>query len=192
MLNHFFFKKAGAGETAEDLSEAFILPGSWLPLINDMQTTKVKNVSVNVINMGDPTDFFEALDTHTGLAIQDALPPQDCYQFTLKLNTRAIRAGSKRFSGIPATQTTDGIITGSDEILNMNLVATIMAEPLVGAGAAIYNHVVVKRVGLPTPGTPPYTSYRLPTSDGEVMTGLVVAVLAKTRVSHQTTRGNGR
>lgn len=192
MLNHFFFYSESSGAVALDLLEGFRATGGYLDEMNDLQGTFVKNDNIRVINLGSFTDFAEDAATGTGSAEADQLlPPHSAINFTLKLDTREIRPGSKRVSGIGELFQEHGLLSDAGYISAVNGFKNKMLEPIVWEDVS-FDHIVVKRVGLPTPGTPPYSSYRLPGSDGELVYGNIVAVLANMKVSHQVSRGNGR
>jgi hypothetical protein len=192
LLNKFFFQKAGTGETAHKLAEAFDAASSWLSKINLIQESIVNNVDISVINLGDPTDFDVITASLTGGYSGDALPPHSAVNFTLKLNTRVLRPGSKRFSGVPESVQVNGVITDSTYITALNGLRTIMETDLAGLTTDIYRPVVIKRVPYTVALPTTHTAYRLPTTDEELSVGIVKAVVLNTRISHQTSRGNGR
>jgi hypothetical protein len=192
MLNHFFYYSEDATAAALPLIEAFRAAGGVLDLINDIQGTWVKNDLLRAINLGSFTDFAEDVIAGTGAAeAEQILPPHSAINYTLKLDTREVRNGSKRFSGIGEVFQEHGIVTSAPYIAALNALKVALGVPIVWEDAT-FDPIVVKRVGLPTPGSPPYTSYRLPVDDTELVYGNVSAVLVNMRVSHQVSRGNGR
>lgn len=192
MMNNFFYTSADTGANAEGLYDAFISATYLLEKINGVQAQHVKNGLIRVINLGSFTDFFENEPTGEGtFGAGEVLPMHDAVNFTLRLSTRAIRPGSKRFSGLNESIQANGLIDNAPAIVALGELEFALAQNL-DDGLHTYLPIVVKRIGLPTPGTPPYTSYRLPITDGELVFGNVVAALVNLHISHQVSRGNGR
>lgn len=193
MLTNFFFQRGIGATNAEALFNAFKAAGSYLPKINTVQASHVKNVSARVINLGDPSDFYEAELTGAGVGNADPLPAYAAYGFTLKLNTRAIRPGSRRLPGVVEDATTLGIVTSTVVVNGLNDLANAFKTALPFGGAASYVPVVVKRVEYDVPNTTPQrTAYRIPQGEDPVVVGNIVAVLVNLKVTHQVSRGNGR
>lgn len=192
MLGNYFYTSVDATANANTLAAAFTdAVDGMVPLINAIQTPGMHNDSVRVINLGLLSDFADLPVSGSGTdANAETLPVHDAISFTLKINTRAMRPGSKRISGIAEANVVNGIVTQAGMITAIGALEIGLAAEIVD-GAATFLPVIVKRIGLPL-GDPPYTSYRLPETDGELVTGQVVAALASLKVSHQVSRGNGR
>jgi len=192
LLNNFFYISPDAPANAAVLIDGFTDTGGMLELINDTQSIVIKNDGIRVINLGNLTDFEDRPASGAGaISSGECLPPFAAINYTLKVNTRAVRPGSKRIAGVAESVQAHGLVTDSGMITAIGALEIALADVVVEAGAT-FTPIVVKRVGLPTPGTPPYTSYRLPESDGELVYGLVTAAVVNLRVSHQVSRGNGR
>lgn len=181
----FFDHTAGSG-TAADLAVAF--GAARGDLMNAFQTELIKNLSIDIINLGNPGDFVSLPWLGTGALAQDTLPPFNAVGFTMKVNTRAVRKGSKRVSGLAETDVTNGEITGTTTLANIELLRIAMAQEIVDASDT-WLPVVVKRIKEAVPGTTPtrYT-YRLPTTGDPLVTGEVVVALTNPNVAHQVSR----
>jgi len=184
--NVFFFDHTAGAGNATDMATAF--GDAFSTLINQIQAPIVKNYSIDVINLGDLGDFASVPWLGSGTQIGDALPPYAAISFTLKVNTRAVRKGSKRISGVPESAQIDGKLTNEGYIAAVELLRLAMQQEVVTANDT-YLPVVVKRIKEPVVGTVPlqYT-YRLPTIGDTLVTGEVVVVLTTTSLSHQVSR----
>jgi hypothetical protein len=121
-------------------------------------------------------------------ATDESLPSFAAIGYTLKLNTRAVRPGSKRIAGIPEIVTNRQTITDAAYIALMEAFRLKLQSPLVGA-ADTWQLVVVKRVKTPVVGTVPLQyDYRMPTTDADLVYGSVVAALTSTTISSQVSR----
>lgn len=181
----FYNHTAGAGGAAQ-------LADDWADQVGElmlpMQCTIVKNLTINVINLGDLSDFEYVTWAGTGTQAQQALPPYAAVGFTMKLNTRAVAKGSKRVSGIPETAGQDGVLTDATYV-------DLVEDFRVALGSEIttvddtWSPIVLKRVKTAVVGTVPtkYT-YRLPATDGELVIGEITSVLTSTRLTHQVSR----
>jgi len=184
--NVFFFDHTAGAGNATDMATAF--GDAFSTLINQIQAPIVKNYSIDVINLGDLGDFASVPWLGSGTQVGDALPPYAAIGFTLKVNTRAVRKGSKRISGVPESAQIDGKLTNEGYIAAVELLRLAMQQEVVTASDT-YLPVVVKRIKEPVVGTVPlqYT-YRLPTIGDTLVTGEVVVVLTTTSLSHQVSR----
>lgn len=181
----FYERTAGAGGSA-DLA---VLWGEEIgALINALQTTNIKNYSVDVINLGDLEDFIALPWVGTGVVEDDTMPPYVAYGYTTKLNTRAVRHGGKRVSGVPETGATNGVVTAAPVLANMETLRLAMFAELAG-GDDTFLPIVVKRVREEVADTEPqqYT-YRLPETDGELVFGEIVVALTSPNLTSQVSR----
>jgi hypothetical protein len=196
MHMNFFYRAKDADGTAQALHAAMGGGDGIIGQINEIQSTWVKNFNLKVINLFSLTDFFEQGINGTGEVAQPALPAQDTMSFTLKLNTRGVKPGRKSVSGIPAIWNDHGIITNTDGIGAVNLLASMLAEDIEDTGTgAVFEPVVVKRVQTPVAATeerPAYTKYNLPTEAEDASWGKVVSVLVNNHFGSMDTRDNGR
>lgn len=182
----FFFEHTAGEGNWGDLAEVF---GTTIGAkINDLQTTTVHNDSIDVINLGDPVDFGFALWAGLGAYDESALPPYAAIGFTFKLNTRAVRHGGKRISGIPESVADNGKIVDAAYRAKRELLRLVMQQELVDADNT-WLPVVVKRIRTPVAGTVPQQyKYALPKSGDPLVLGEVVAVLTSDDLSHQVSR----
>ncbi len=186
MINVFFFNHAAGTGHAGELNLQF--EEQWLPLILALQTNAVTTLELDSINLGDLSDFDTLLNNDIGAYSTEVLPAANALNFTFKLDTRAVRPGSKRFSGIPETVTNEGIINDTTYLTKIEALRLAMSGNLIGAGDT-FQPVVVKRVKTPVTGTVPlqYT-YRLPKTDSELVFGGVTVALTSDQVSTQVSR----
>lgn len=186
MNNVFFYSHtAGDGDWA-DLAASF--GTAFMPALNNLQCAIVKNQSIDVVNLGVPTDFGFLPVVGAGLNVAEALPPFAALSYTMKVNTRAVRKGSKRFSGIPESVQVDGKIVDPPYQGNIDTMRIFLQQELVSADDT-WLPVIVKRIKEPVIGTVPlkYT-YRLPAVGDTLVLGEVVVVLTTFDVKHQVSR----
>lgn len=182
----FFYDHTAGDGNWEDLNDAF---GTAIGAsMNAIQSAQIKNVSIDTINMGDFTDFGFSVWAGAGAVAGEVLPPSDAYGFTFKLNTREVSSGGKRFCGVPEAYQNAGEIAGDIVTGGIETLRIALMQELVSADDT-WLPVVIKRVKEPITGTVPlqYT-YRLPTTDGELVVGEVVVALTTNRVKHQVSR----
>lgn len=181
----FYDHTAGTGDST-DLAVAW---GTGIgDAINDMQCSHVRNYSIDVINLGDLSDFDSVPWTGGGAIVQEANPPFAAVGFTMKVDTRAVRKGSKRISGIPETVVQNGVVTDSAYLALMETLRGAMQVEIV-TGTDTFLPVVVKRIKTAVTGTVPlqYT-YRLPTIGDPLTLGEIVVVLTSPNLTHQVSR----
>jgi len=189
--NTFFYRRLGGGtDTAQALA-------NWEnliePKLQDVTCSILTYVRLDAVNLGDPTDFATLALGDTGNVVTQSSPFHTAINFTYKLNTRAVRPGSKRITGIPENVTTFNVITDVAYIASLELLRAELGFNLRSGGVDNWKPVVVKRIKyVPDPAHPTRFAYRLPETDLELVFGDVVAVLVDTRLSHQVSRGNGR
>lgn len=186
MENVFFYDHTAGDGNSSDLATVFNTV--MVPAINALQCDRVKNYDFVITNFGDLADFAQPAVAGIGAYAADPLPPFNAINYTLKLNTRAVRKGSKRISGVPELASAAGVIVDELYITKMNDLRTLFMNELVDAGNT-WLPIVVKRVKEPVVGTVPqqYT-YRLPATSSELVTGEIVVALTSLNVSHQTSR----
>ncbi len=184
--NVFFFEHTAGSGNAFDLATSFTTV--YVPAINALQGNQLQNVSLDVANMGDPADFATPVITGNGAFNEDCLPPYAAVGYTLKVNTRAVRKGSKRFSGVPESVQDDGKISSSTYRTAQEALRVILQQELVSSDDT-WLPVILKRVKTAVSGTTPvqYT-YRLPATDSELVVGEVVVALTSDTLSHQVSR----
>lgn len=181
----FYDRTAGVGNAA-DMAENW---GTSIgALMNDLQCSVVRNYSIDVINLGDLGDFASVPWIGGGLGVEQSHPPFVSVGYTMKVNTRAVRKGSKRISGIPESADTDGVITAAPYKAAMESLRIAMQQEIVDESNT-WLPVVVKRIKEPVVGTVPqqYT-YRLPTVGDPLVLGEVVVVLTSFNLTHQVSR----
>lgn len=195
IMSKWYFRSKDALGSAANLYQAFKQANGYLVRINELQSRVLNNVELRVINLFSLTDFFFGNPTGQGtIASDEMLPLHSALNITLKLNTRGIRPGSRRISGIDEASQSKGLITGAAYITSLNSTLVFLSNTLTNATTAdTYDHVVVGRIKYDVPDTDSVReAYRLPANQGEANAGLVIAALANLRISHQVSRGNGR
>jgi len=185
--NVFFFNKQGSAGNAADLAAAFV--ADWSPTLRSIQSAQLHWNAIDVINLGDDTDFESLPQSVVGAAGDgDTLPAFNAIGYTLKTVTRAIKPGSKRFAGVLEAVVTNGVAVEPTFVLEIEAVRILLDDTLVGDDDS-YDHVVVKRVKELIPDTePPKFSYRLPETDGECVVGLVKQAFSNLTVTSQVSR----
>jgi hypothetical protein len=188
--NTFYYRALFGVKTAEA-----VVTGFWDRFDTayaNLQTDQISNYLARCINLGDLSDFHEMSLTGAGANTgEDTMPLHDCINFTKRVNTRAVKPGSVRVSGIPTLYTTEGRVIGDTFIGFVNAFRSLLDDKIVvTSGVEEYQPIVVKRVPYVTPSG--RDAHRLPESTGELVTGDVVAALVNLKVSHQSSRGNGR
>lgn len=186
MKNVFHYVVEGAGGTAEELATNF--KSDVMPKIVAWQSSSVANKALKAFSLYVPADFTEESLTGTGTAgSTEYLPLHDAVNFTMKLNTRAIRAGKKRFSGLTEGDTSQGWVTNSVVITALNSLRTQLGTSLTGSSGAVYRPCVVKRVKETDAETGKVT-YRMPATIEETVWGGVVTTLLNLRITTQRSR----
>lgn len=185
-LNVYFYEKTLGSGAAENLAADF--QDVVLPAVNQVQSTNVLNVDLDVSNLGDTADFDVLTLIDGGMLDAESLPAFNALSYTFKPDNRAVRHGGKRFVGVPESVTVVNDITGATYLGYMEDLRAILADPIVGLSNT-WRPVLIKRIRSTVPDTvPPRYTYRLPrTGDTLVVAGLL-NVLVSTKVRHQTSR----
>lgn len=185
--NVYFFDHILGDGLSTDLALDF--EGQWLPSILALQTSAMTTTGLSVFNMADLSDFanLPLLSTGTFGAVEQ-LTTFDAIGYTFKLNTRAVRPGSKRICGIPEQVTSLNTVTDPTYLGLMEALRLKYQASMVGA-ADTWKLIVVKRVKTPVVGTVPLKyNYRLPTTELDYVAGSVVAALDSPIVTSQVSR----
>lgn len=187
----WFFNQVEILGGAAALFTAFTASGGIMDLMNDLQSTQIANESCKVSNLFSLTDFYEGALAGSGIYETEMLPLFCALNFSLKVDTRGVRPGSKRVPGIPNSAETDGLITLSTYVTAINALKAAMVADVGGGGTGVFDPIVVKRIYEPaTEDKKAY--YRLPQGAEELNFGHITAALVNMQVSHQVSRGNGR
>lgn len=189
LANVYFFNHAVGTGTSVDLATDF--ETDVLPAVEALQCVQVVSRSIDVINLGDLADFYSlVIPAGHGALEGEMLPIFNAIGYTLKLDTRAVRPGSKRIAGIPEVEQVDGTITNAGYLASMESLRIILENNVVGA-ADTWQPVVLKRVRTAVAGTVPLKyRYRLPRTDDELVFGGVTVALTSPDIKHQVSRGN--
>jgi len=190
-MNVHFYQDLTFASTAEELVGAYI--DGVIPKVLPIQTASIDHILVDAVNLADSSNFFEARILEEGSRTGETLPLFNAISFGLRLNSRALRPGSKRISGISETDQASGQLTGST-ILGLVETLRLQFKSILLVGVIeVFQPIVVKRILYEVPDSSPVrTAYRLPENDGEFVFGNVIEVLTTINVRHQVSRGNGR
>lgn len=190
-MNVFFYQDLLLASTAENVVDSY--QTDVIPKVIAMQQSSCDHIKIDAVNLADPSNFFEDDTVFEGTESGDTLPLFNSVTFGLRLNSRALRPGSKRISGIGEAAQANGLITSSGFLSVMETYRIQMKTILLSGVLSTFQPIVVKRVPYTVEGSDPArTAYRLPLTDEEFVFGNVVDCLTTTRVTHQTSRGNGR
>jgi len=185
--NIFTYQRDDTG-LAIDLKTAFV--ANVLNLINFIQFGDIKNVLLRITNLGDLSDNWdEPLTGEGAVTAGQMLPVHDAVNFTLRPTSRAVRPGSKRFSGISESFQAGGTITDSGYIGDLNDLKAGLGTVIDSGDGDTFTPVIVKRVKYnPDPDRPEHFAYRFPTIGETPVVSTISGVLLNTRVSHQVSR----
>jgi len=185
--NVFFFQRLDVLGNAEDLVTSFI--AVQLAEYRRIQGAACSTQEIKCINLGDPGDFYDEPLALGGLAgASDMLPPFNAVGFSLRTNTRLVRAGSKRFAGVLEAVVLNGVITEPGYVGAVEDVRLMLDDNVVGTDSD-YQPVVVKRIKEAVVGTvPPQFTYRLPTVGDPLVLGLVTQAKTNLKVTSQSSR----
>lgn len=188
IMNTYFFNHTAGSGFAIDLVQDFI--DVMMPLVNQLQCNVIDNVLIEAFNLEVLSDFWSQDPTGAGALTGDMLPLFNAVSFTVKPNTRAVRKGGKRISGVPESVQNVGVITDGTYLGFIEDYRLQLATELVGTSDT-WTPVIIKRVKTAISGTvPTQYRYRLPVNDSELVYGGVQSVLASVNVSSQVSRKN--
>lgn len=186
-LNVYFYKATDVplGADASDVTAAFI--ETVLPTLTPLQVNDVVHTSIKATNLFDPTDQNEELISTAGEGSGDPLGTFEAYPFRLIGDNASVRSGSKRIAGVPEDATTNGVVTASGVITDLDATAAILAAGvlfgLLDAGTLV--PVIVKRLLVDG-------EYILPDNAGDAVLSNVVDALFSPLVTSQVSRKVGR
>lgn len=186
--NIYFYRHAAGTGVATDLALDF--EANVLPLVRALQVSQVTDVGIQAYNLGDLGDFVNL--PVVGGGTYGSVPYKPSFVavgFSMKVNTRAVRQGSKRISGVPTEVANGDTITSSGYIAAMEALRLQLGTNLTGGGDT-FTPIVVKRVKTLVAGTtPPKYKYNLPVPPAtDATVGDVVAVLTSNDLTSQVSR----
>lgn len=186
--NVYFYQRLAPSSTSGMLIAAFI--DDMLTKIRALQVNAFTTTEVTAFSLGEPTDFdSEPLALTGSYGSDDSLPSFNAIGYSLKVNTRAVRSGSKRIAGIPETVTTRNFITEGEYIGRIETLRLAMGAQVEVDGVA-FSPVVVKRTKtLILLTNPPQYRYTLPVAGEPLVVGNVTSVKNTLKISHQVSRG---
>jgi hypothetical protein len=191
ILNVYFYQDLLLASIAQNVAESWI--ADVLPKVIAMQSNTLTHERVEVVNLDDPSNFYEVATGDTGVGTTAALPSHDAINYSLRLNSRALRPGSKRYAGLSEDATVGNFFTAAPFLVAAETLRVQQYTILLSGILETFQPIVVKRVKYnPDPGDLTHFAYRLPENDAEFVFGNVVNALTNTRVSHQVSRNNGR
>lgn len=188
LMNVFFYQDLLLASNAQVLVEAYI--AGVIPKAQAIQNSNLIHTLVDAVNLADPSNFFESRIEMSGFGSGDMLPIFNATTFALRLNSRALRPGSKRIAGVSESDQSNGSFVGSTILTAIEAYRVQMKSVLMSGVLLTFQPIVVKRVPYDVPDTSPVrTAYRLPETEGEFVFGNVIECLTTGKVSHQTSRG---
>lgn len=191
VLNVYFYQDLLLSSIAQNVVESYV--ADVLPKVQAVQSGWISHDLIDAVNLADPSNFYELHEAVGGDIDSDALPAHSALNFTLRLNSRALRPGSKRICGVPEINQNHGVLTGSGYLTAVEALRVQMHTVLLSGVVSTFQPIVVKRVKYnPDEADLTHFAYRLPENDGEFVFGNVIECLTTDKVSHQVSRGNGR
>ena len=191
VLNVFFYQDLLLASIAQNVVESY--EADVLPKIAAVQTDDIEHVLIDAVNLADPSNFYEHVISTPGVVSDEAEPLSIALNFGFRLNSRALRPGSKRICGIPGSAITLNTVTAGAYLTNIEALRVQFHTILLSGVLSTFQPIVIKRVKYnPDPLDLTHFAYRLPEDDGEFVFGNVIECLFNTHVSHQVSRGNGR
>lgn len=190
MLNVYFYQDLLLASTAENVVDSFV--ADVLPKVLDIQNGSIKHVLVDAVNLGDPGNFYEEIHDDVGTYSGDMLPPFNAINYSLRLNSRLLRPGSKRYAGVNESVQINGLLTDATYLTKVEALRVQQSAILLSGVLSTFQPIVVKRVKYnPDPLDETHFAYRLPQTDEEFVFGNVIDALTTTHVSHQVSRKVG-
>lgn len=188
MENIFFYYHAAGDGAATELGLDF--ETTILSAITPLQVNDAVWDGIQVVNLGDLDDFQNIPLVTSGS--YGAVPREPVFVaigYSLLVNTRAVRRGSKRFAGIPSDVSNEEFITSAEYLADMEALRLLLLGNL-GEGGDIYQPIVVKRTKTPITGTVPQQyRYNLPVPPAsEATVGVVTAVTTSPELTSQVSR----
>lgn len=185
-LNVYFY------ELFDGVGGAIPLSVAWqetiLPAVNQAQSSNVRNVSLDVINLGDTTDFDSVAVVGGGALAAESLPAFNALSYTFKSDDRAVRHGGKRYVGVPESTTLINDIVDPTYLGYMEDLRIALFGNVVGTVSS-WRPVLIKRIKTAIPDTSPEQfTYRLPTTGDPLTVAGLLSVLVSNKVRHQTSR----
>lgn len=185
--NVFFYRGvAGTDPPEDDIAQAFY-EQCW-PLIQDVVSSDYTLDAIEVRHLFSGASAYLLPVAENGQGGSGAtMGSFEAYSITLGVGTNSTRPGSKRFGGVEESLVHDGVVSDATAITDLNDIADQMSEPLIDTALGIVEWavpVIVKRI---LDGS----SYRLPTSLGELVTNLITSAAASLLISTQNSRKTG-
>lgn len=184
-LNVFFYQNTDSTTPpagSSDLVSQYI--ATVLPKLVQVQGNNVLHTEISARNLFSPSDNHTESISTAGAVTGDLMPNFNAFGFKMTQDNGAVKNGAKRFAGVSESAATDGVVTDSATIGALDDLATAMGQTLTVGVANVFAPVIIKRI-LET------TGYRLPTSFGEAIIGLVIEVAWNTLLTSQTSRKIG-
>jgi len=187
VLENVYFYQHVDG-TGVSLNLAADWSGTFLDLVNALQSSNVTNDILIVTNLGDLGDFDILETIGQGALVAESMPIFNAVSYSFLPDTRAVRHGGKRIAGIPEAEATEGVITNAGYLEAMEALRSQYAVNLVGVSNT-WKPVIIKRIKTAISGTTP-TKYRytLPGVGDDATVAGLLTVTVSNLVKHQTSR----
>lgn len=185
VLNVFYYRHNNASSNADasDLAASFV--SQVCPVIQNFQTSAVRQERIVVQNLFDSSDRLDSLLSLVGLrANLDAEKAFVAVGFRLDHDNGSIRPGSKRFAGLDEGDVANGVITNTTAITRLNALGIALTQALTVAAVNVFVPVVVKRIL-------DATGYRLPATLSEAVIGVIQQAIWNVIATSQVSRKIG-
>jgi hypothetical protein len=160
----FFYRTTnGSSPTAAMLAQAF--DGGVIASLAAWQTTATLYSRIDVINLGNPGDFFSLDPVQAGGTFVPAEGEfskfWDAMGFRYNRSTRLSRNGSKRFPGYDESAVdAAGTVVNAPYLALLNACAAALAENRTNSGHT-FRPMIPRRILVPNPGNEPPEHYIL-------------------------------
>lgn len=161
MRNVFYYKEVSHIPTQGDAAKlADEFEANVEPLIRNIQTANISTIAISVENIVPSADNDYRTytpGTRAGSIAADPVPAWCVASFRYNRVSTAVRNGQKRFSGVPETVQTAGVITDVPYIALCTTLATRLGLVLGSVGVTSLYQPRIFRVGRPAKTIPAKT-----------------------------------
>lgn len=173
VLNVYYYQSNSDNLTAEDIATLF--GDTVISQVILIQTTVMQHEAIEVINLDDPTDFFEEIlsPATAGTIGSASMPSYVSWTFKLVRSNRTVRNGRKAICGVAESATANNVPEAS-AVEELEDTADVFAALLDDGGGNTATPVIY---GKPTPAPSSLPLRIVPISGGEF-----------THISSQNTR----
>lgn len=195
MENVFFYRynnliglgNPGVSETLANVFDLVVV-AAQIP----MTPPSIKYNMIQVRNLFDPADAFDkpinkAGTRPPGSGTSQLLPSHDAVKVMLNTDNGLVKKGRKMLAGLMENDQTNGLIDSipyASWVLRIAVFTMDVVDSVIG-GQKSFSPIVVKRV---REGTPDNYTYRLPTTQWELVYGNIQSAIMSSIVTTQNSR----